>query len=598
MNDVQEKEILEAIAHIEATIEDDEDNYYAMLTFFLHKVGEYNERGEPELTQAARTLVSVTHMALDAQSKNEPIVAALTYSDRRSVSPADLQPQDRALLDVLYPQLKTGLLKSRLAEIFLFLDKPRRWKLVDEIIAGYLLEPLSENRWYRRQQSLWTRVLSLSRQYGKQDPVTCIETQINHYLDSHTPLFGDISLSLYKFILEQNILSASVDKNAARLMASGAHEKAALNYDSAESIFSLASEFYRHHRSQPEHRTALCESAECLFLEAESRAQAGEQGNMIASGIYEQALQRYRAIPAAHRVPLGVDNKIEECLKRIRSHGELSLDDMHTFRLPPCDLTEIVDAAVAHVRDKGSIHRACQHFAGFSTISVESVQQNDEQTQSRIADLFGAVHISGDGRMVGRSGPAASDPGRYRQLQSFDFSLKITVAGEILPAMHQLMQEYNFILPFFEELCHYSPLVPSDRINLTARGLYLGFEYRFSESIHLLSPQVEFMVRDLLKKAGARTSTTDETGIENEVGLSSLLDKPEARPLFGDDIHFNLKALFTDPLGANIRNYVAHGLLNDNSSQSDAVVYAWWLFFKIILRSVTTAPVIRIPHPE
>ncbi|MEN3753787.1 DUF4209 domain-containing protein [Mangrovibacter sp. SLW1] len=342
----------------------------------------------------------------------------------------------------------------------------------------------------------------------------------------------------------------------------------------------------------------MFESAECLFLNAENRALISEQGNMVASSIYEQALQRYRTIPVAQRATLGADIRIDECLKRIRTHGELSLDDMPTFKLPPCDLTELAGIAVNHVKDKGDIFNACLYFTGFSTISVESLQQNDEQRQSRISDLFGVVHLSSDGRMVGRSGAAANDHGHYHQLQSFDFSLRIAVVGEILPAMNRLIQEYNFALPFFLELCHYSPLISEDRIDLTARALYLGFEFRFSESIHLLSPQVEYLVRDLLKKSGVRTSTIDEAGIENEVGLSSLLDKPEARTLFGDDIHFNLTALFTDPLGANIRNYVAHGLLSDSSSQSDAVVYAWWLYLKIILRSLTTAPVIRIPHPE
>lgn len=598
MNNVQETEILEIVASLDVAITEFEDSYYAMHDFFSDRVRHHSEHGETKLADAAYTLANITHMALDAESKNEPIVAAVIFTDRRSVSPEDLQPQQRAFLEKLFPHIKTGLLKSRIAEISLFLDKPRRWDLVDEIIAGYLLEPLSEKRWYTCQQSLWTRALSLARQYRKEEPVKQIETQIENYLDKHKPGDEDISLSLFKFIQKQYLLSADMGKNAARLMVLGAHEKTVHNYHLAERIFFLAGEFYKCHRSWQEHRTALFESAECLFLEAENRALVSAQGNMIASGIYEKALQRYRTVPAANRASLGADSRIDECLKRIREHGVLSLDEMQMFELPQCDLTELAEIAVNHVREKGNIIVACQFFAGFSTISVESLRQNDEQTQSRISDLFGAVHLSGDGRTVGRSGKAANDHDHYRQLQSFDFALKIAVSGEILPAMNQLMQEYNFILPFFLELCHYSPLIPEDRAYLTARGLYLGFEYRFSESIHLLSPQVEYLVRNLLKKSGVRTSTIDEEGIENEVGLSSLLDKPEAKNLFDDDIHFNLKALFTDPLGANIRNYVAHGLLNDNSSQSDAVVYAWWLYFKIILRSVTNGPIIRIPHPE
>jgi len=594
---ILENEVLRFIAEMDEAIEEDSDSYFSMYIFFAEKEKYYTEREESSLADAASVLAWITHMALDAESKNAPIIAAVTLRDGRSVSPEDLRPDQRAFLEKLYPQLATGLLKSRIAEIALMLDTPRRWDLVDEILEGYLTEPLSDKTWYTLQQKLWTRVVTLSRQFRKETPVRRIESQIQHYIDGHSPENPGLSMSFCTFIHEMNLLNSNANTNAARLMAFGAYEKSNKNFSLAERLFSLATEFYKRQRSHTEQLSALFESAECLFLDAENRAQFSAQGNLIASGLYERALQRYRLIPTAHRSLTGADVRIEECLRRVRVHGELSLEDMHTFQLPPTDLTELAHLSVDHVRDKGHIFKASLYFVGLNTITAESVQ-DDEQAQFRISDLFGTVFLSGDGRAIGRTGAAGSDLARVRQMQSFDFSLKVTVTGEIMPAMHQLLQEYNFVMPFFEELCHCSPLIPDDRVQLTARGLYLGFEYRFSESIHLISPQVEFLVRNLLKEANIRTSTIDEAGIENEIGLSSLLDKPETKSLLGNDLHFNLVALYTDSLGANIRNYVAHGLLNDYSSQSDAVVYAWWLYFKIIVMSVTQAPLFTIPHPQ
>ncbi|MFP1817018.1 DUF4209 domain-containing protein [Lonsdalea quercina] len=599
MADNLEGEVLRVIAEMEEAIKEDSVRYLSMSVFFADKEKYYTERGESFLADAAAVLASITHMALDAGSINAPIVALVTLKDSRSVSPEDLKTDQRAFLEKLYPQLAIGLLKSRIGEIALMLDTPRRWDLVDEIIEGYLTEPLSDNTWYTRQQQLWARVVNLSRQFRKITPVRSIESQIQDYIDEHTPENPGISISLYDFIHEQNLLNSNANTNAAGIMAFGAYEKSNSSFSLAERLFSLATEYYKRKRSQPEQLSALFESAECLFLDAENRAQFSDQGNLIATSLYEKALQRYRLIPTAHRSLSGADVRIEECLKRVRAHGEMSLEDMHTFQLPPADLTELANLSVEHVRDKGGIFKASLYFVGFCTITSKSVQdQDDEQVQFRISDLFGSVFLSGDGRAISRTGAADSERARVRQMQSFDFSLKIAVAGEIMPAMNQLLQEYNFVMRFFEELCHYSPLIPDDRVQLTARGLYLGFEYRFSESIHLISPQVEFLVRNLLKGANIRTSTIDEAGIENEVGLSSLLDKTEAKTFLGDDLHFNLVSLFTDPLGANIRNYVAHGLLNDYSSQSDAIVYAWWFYFRIIVRSVTQAPLFMIPHPE
>lgn len=598
MADNSEGEVLRVIAEMEEAIKEDSDSYFSMWIFFSGKEKYYTERGESFLADAAEVLASITHMALDAESKNAPIVASVFLKDRRSVSPEDLKTDQRAILERLYPLLATGLLKSRIGEIALMLDTPRRWDLVDEIIEGYLTEPLSDKTWYTRQQNLWVRVVKLSRQFRKETPIRRVESQIQVYIDEHSPENPGISLSLYDFILKQYLLNSNADTNAAGIMAFGAYEKSKSNFSLAERFFSLATEFYKLKRSTSKQLNALFESAECLFLDAENRAQFSDQGNIIATGLYEKALQRYRLIPTANRSHIGADVRIEECLKRVRAHGELSLEDMHTFQFSSPDLTELVNISVEHVRDKGDVFKASLYFVGFGKITAESVQDKDDEQQFRISDLFGTVFLSGDGRAIGRTGAAGRDRDRVRQMESFDFSLKIAVAGEIMPAMHQLLQEHNFPMRFFEELCHYSPLIPDDRVQLTARGLYLGFEYRFSESIHIISPQVEFLVRNLLKGANIRTSTIDEAGIENEVGLSSLLDKPEAKILLGDDLHFNLVSLFTDPLGANIRNYVAHGLLNDYSSESDAIVYAWWLYFKIIVMSVTRAPLFMIPHPE
>ncbi|UNK29912.1 DUF4209 domain-containing protein [Serratia plymuthica] len=597
MADTLVGEVLRFIAEMDVAIAEDSQSYFPMYEFFAGKEKYYTERGEPALADAAAVLAWITHMALDAESKNAPVIAAVTLRERRSVSPEDLRPEHRTFLEKLYSQLATGLLKSRIAEIALMLDTPRRWDLVDEILEGYLAEPLSDKTWYTHQQNLWTRAVTVSRQFRKEAPVRRIEAQIQYYIDAHLPENPGISMSLYNFIHEQYLLDSNANTNAAGLMAFGAYEKSNKSFSLAERLFSLAAEFYKRQRSHTEQLNALFESAECLFLEAENRAQFSDQGNLIASDLYEKALQRFRLIPTAYRALNGADVRIDECLKRVRVHGELSLEDMHTFQLPPTNLTELVELSVNHVRDKGHIFKASLYFVGFGTITAESVQ-DDEQAQFRISDLFGTVFLAGDGRAIGRTGAAGSDRARVRQMQSFDFSLKIAVAGEIMPAMQQLLQEYNFVMRFFEELCQCSPLIPDDRVQLTARGLYLGFEYRFSESIHLISPQVEFMIRNLLKQANVRTSTIDEAGIENEVGLSSLLDKPEAKNLLGDDLHFNLVYLYTDPLGANIRNCVAHGLLNDYSSQSDAVVYAWWLYFKTIVMSVTQAPLFTIPHPE
>ena len=102
-------------------------------------------------------------------------------------------------------------------------------------------------------------------------------------------------------------------------------------------------------------------------------------------------------------------------------------------------------------------------------------------------------------------------------------------------------------------------------------------------------PQIEHMVRCHLKQAGAQTTTIDEKGIENEIGLRSLVDLPETKKIFGEDLTFEIKALFCDSFGPNLRNELAHGLLDDKKCYSSGAIYAWWLGLKLVLNTFWNA---------
>ena len=52
--------------------------------------------------------------------------------------------------------------------------------------------------------------------------------------------------------------------------------------------------------------------------------------------------------------------------------------------------------------------------------------------------------------------------------------------------------------------------------------------------------------------------------------------------IFGEDLTYEIKALSCDQLGPNLRNNIAHGLLNDQEVHSVDVIYAWWLGLKLV----------------
>ena len=129
------------------------------------------------------------------------------------------------------------------------------------------------------------------------------------------------------------------------------------------------------------------------------------------------------------------------------------------------------------------------------------------------------------------------------------------------------------------------PIVPKGRTGLFGKALFAGFDRDFITALHILIPQIEHLVRVHLKQAGAKTTNLDKDGIENENGMSALMELPEAERVFGKDLAFELKTLFCDAFGPNLRNELAHGLLDEDAFHSPYAIYAWWLGLRLIFNT-------------
>ena len=75
------------------------------------------------------------------------------------------------------------------------------------------------------------------------------------------------------------------------------------------------------------------------------------------------------------------------------------------------------------------------------------------------------------------------------------------------------------------------------------------------------------------------------SSVETENSLNTLMDLPETKEIFGENLCFEIKTLFCDQFGPNLRNELAHGLLDDIASQSACSIYAWWLVMKLVFNT-------------
>jgi hypothetical protein len=332
--------------------------------------------------------------------------------------------------------------------------------------------------------------------------------------------------------------------------------------------------------------------AEGWVKEAIARVSSDSPSHMLAASFYENAIQTYRTIPRAERATHRVDERIAELRTHLNDSGEKSLGEMGVIQTPGTDITQLVENARKSVSGKSG-REALLAFANLHRgVNAEDLRKSalERMRQFPLQSLFSATVMSRDGRVIAKRAtmslgeqPTESDEIAIRaeMIRDYGILVSIVVQGDIWPALEVLLLEHRLREADFVDLARHSPIVPKDRAELFGKALFAGYERDYVTALHLLIPQIEHMVRVHLKQAGAKTTNIDKDGIQNENGLSTLMDLPEVEQVFGKDLAFELKSLFCDPFGPNLRNELAHGLLDQDACRSPYAIYAWWLALRL-----------------
>jgi hypothetical protein len=104
-----------------------------------------------------------------------------------------------------------------------------------------------------------------------------------------------------------------------------------------------------------------------------------------------------------------------------------------------------------------------------------------------------------------------------------------------------------------------APLFPASRLAFIREGLEAWFSQDWIKAIHILLPQIEAALRDLLGALGGVITKPDRYhGGFQSIALGEVLS--ELRSHIPEDMCFHLRVLLQDSRGINLRNVFAHGL--------------------------------------
>jgi hypothetical protein len=546
-------------------------------------------------------LADVCSMMLSPKSLNEPFKPFMVMEGRRSVIPDDFSKSDIAFYAEIVDAIDDAWLKARIADLVWLKQRPRNVQFALEAIDAYRLIPLDAETWVRGGRECWERAISLVRMLktGAETRLAQMETAILDAFNTATKESGFLGLWLADLLDSNGLGRTHSSVIALKLNVLAVEFNGDGDLYRSREFFDAASRWFDRFGDEAKSAEMTVAVAEGWVKEAIARASSDQPSHMVAASFYEKAIQIYRSIPRSLRAIHQGDERIAELHRHMNDAGEKSLDELGAVKTPGVDISELVENARKSVAGK-SVQDALFSFANiYQGVRVDQVRTAAEKIlqQSIFRRLAGSTYLSRDGRVIAKQ-PAAGfdnasgsdDPALWAQMvHDYQILINIVVHGDIWPAHEVLLQEQRLREDDFIGLASQSPIVPRGRERLFGKALHAGYDRDFTVAMHLLAPQIEHMVRYHLKNAGVKTTNLDIDGIENENGLSTLMGLPETETVFGKDLSFEIKALFCDALGPNLRNELAHGLLDDDSFQSIHAIYAWWMGLRLVFNTFWNA---------
>ena len=542
-------------------------------------------------------------MMLSPESVNEPFKPFAVFNDRRTIIPDDLSETDVAFFTQIIDKIDDPWLKSRLADLVWLVKSPRDVKYALIAIDSYRSIPLEPETWSHDILDCWKRAICLARMIRTtaSDRLAKMEASVIETLLSLTKADDSIFLDLANLLKATGLGTGRALVIAEKLKGFGKELDGKTSHFIVREYFQASSDWFKIAKEDSKSIEMTVAEADNWVAEANSRISSDEPSHMVAASCYEKAIQIYRTIPKAMRSEYGVDDRIVSLRKQLNESGEKSLGEMNVISTPVTDISELVKKVRNAIRGK-TLPVALKTFANLPcSAKAEELRESaiEKLNAFPLQALISATVMNHDGRVIAKrpgmsTNTTLSDNDntcedemviRSTMVQDYSFHIGLAVQGYIRPAQELILLEHRIRETDFIALASQSPIVPVGRELLFGKALFAGYDHDFITALHLLVPQIEHMVRFHLKQAQVKTTNLDASSIETENSLNTLIELSETQKIFGENLCFEIKALFCDPFGSNLRNELAHGLLGDDECQSDYAIYAWWLGMKLVFNT-------------
>lgn len=554
-------------------------NYYGL---FFGKAAELEKAGDERGCRVFRFLGAITSMSPRYDNHDEPYGPLWTERTRRSITVDDFSDQDFELLRKLLPETRDPDLKARFTDL-LWVAK-RDHQAAKEAVYAFI-----ESAKRTEDPEHWPvffpaiqRSVQIANMLGRNnapfiDAITYVETS----LDKHAAIdIGLFSFKLLELLLDYEVGDCSKYIPLCESLALRA--EANKNPLFARKYWEAKQRWHLGAKDNEGAKHARIRAAETYVVEADQALQRPTPSYSVAASFLAQAVEALRRAN-------GNEKRIQELHERLLNYQKQSLSELKPFS-HGTDISECIKAATNGVKGK-TLHEAVFWLASsFSPTNVSALKSQVQENAQKypMSHLFSAVFLDDEGRVVAhKPGMLSTDKEQLEaaiEAEMFNNARTIlwplNVQGIIEPARWQIEQEHH---PQVRDLAFVvvdNPFVPPGREGIFARGLQAGFSGNWLIAGHLLVPQIESSIRYVLVQRGVIVSKLNSELIQEVRHLDTLLSLPETIDIFSTNTIFDLRGLLVERFGCNLRNRLAHGLMQEGHFYSAEVIYVWWLILR------------------
>lgn len=556
-------------------------------------------------------LADACSMTLDGDSTNAPFGPMVVFEHGRSAISADFGPDVIALFSAVSRRVQNRALRARLADAAWIEAKPKSPEDARWAIDAYVEVVPREDSWVSSLKE-WRRAITLCMQLrkGAEGRLEKIRQDLVHLAESALQHEGSLGRAVARLLFERHLADDDGQKFAELLDMRGAAIKSSggdIWY--ARTYWTLAERWFSRLANHERAADMTVKIALSYEEEADHRIAVDlHTGHLVAQSFLGDAVQTLRKVPTALRPSRQVEGTLLRLLQRITESGEKAVKSLPTISTGRTDITELIEFSEQIVKGKEPFHALHSFIHLYPGANLAQMTQSAEESlrQFPFSGLFGSSYMSADGRVIAKTpgGSANETPEDHKEkvfgtiMQHYLADINFVCHAQIVPAWKTFISEHTIGKADTAELVSLAPIIPPGRANLFAKGLWEGFEGDFTSAIYILAPQVEHLVRWHLKQVSTTTTNLDKASIENEVGLSKLVEMPELESIFDENTIFELRALFCTAHGPNLRNEAAHGLLSSEDGHSVATVYAWWWVLRLLIENLVNSRLAAAQSPE